>query len=156
MAKSTKALSGAAKDAYLKRTIRAEGELPEPVRDRLTERLQSEIATVSLRAAAVGDPPAAETEPVEAIRVGVVHARCAADAPEFDPYSPNVVVAIRTRGREAVLDQLGRIEDVDNLRLLAREQQLGIASDLSRPDEIRAAIVAAAERRIANRRAAAS
>ena len=76
--------------------------------------------------------------------------------PVFDPYSPNVVVVFRTRGRDAVLAALHDIDDVTCLRLLAREQQLGIAGDLDDASAIRQAIVAAAERRIANRRAAAS
>ena len=45
---------------------------------------------------------------------------------------------------------------MDCLRQLAREQQLGISADLAEASDIRLAIVAAAERRIANRRAAAS
>jgi hypothetical protein len=55
-----------------------------------------------------------------------------------------------------VLEELTSIDDVASLRLLAREQQLGIANDLDEAADIRLAIVAAAERRIANRRAAAS
>lgn len=83
-------------------------------------------------------------------------ATLASPATPFDPYSPNVIVVIRTRGRDAVLAELHDIEDIECLRLLAREQQLGIAPDLDSPGDIRLAIVAAAERRIANRRAAAS
>lgn len=75
--------------------------------------------------------------------------------PPFDPYNPNVVVVVRTAGRERALAALGSIDRVENLRLLAREQQLSVAADLATPAELRAAIVAAAERRIANRRAAA-
>jgi hypothetical protein len=154
MAKSSKALSGAAKDAYLKRAIRAETDIPAHVRERLAERLRGEIASLALRPKA-SDPA---HEPAPAIGDGSDDGPrgSAARPADFDPYSPNVVVVIRTRGRDAVLDALGTIDDVDNLRLLAREQQLGIAPELSRPEEIRAAIVAAAERRIANRRAAAS
>lgn len=72
----------------------------------------------------------------------------------FDPYSPNVIVVLRKSGREQVLEALSSISEAEQLRLLAREQQLGIAQDLVTLDEIRLAIVAAAERRIANRRAA--
>ena len=53
------------------------------------------------------------------------------------------------------LAALGAIDSVDNLRLLAREQKLSLAPGLSSATEIRAAIVLAAERRIANRKAAA-
>jgi hypothetical protein len=67
-----------------------------------------------------------------------------------------VVVVIRTEGRAAALEALQRISDAGNLRLLAREQQLSIDAGLTGPDDLAEAIVAAAERRIANRRAAAS
>jgi hypothetical protein len=164
MAKGTRALTGAAKDAYLKRTLRAEPELAEPVRERLTERLRGEIASVTLKAAPATDVaeagpdkerPAASHVPAPA--APAAPAPSLADAPSiFDPYHPNVIVVIRTRGREAVLAELAGIDDVDHLRLLAREQQLGIGGDLTSAVDIRMAIVAAAERRIANRRAAAS
>lgn len=74
----------------------------------------------------------------------------------FDPFSPNVIVVLRKSGRERVLEALAAIRETDHLRLLAREQQLGIAQDLETADEIRIAIVTAAERRVANRRAAGS
>jgi hypothetical protein len=170
MAKSIRALSGAAKDAYLKRTLAAEDGIDSEVRTRLTERLQEEIAFVSLRRragrvtkskATAPSPPAAPAV-TAAQPVAAPPEELAAPAPaptppvEFDPYSPNVIVVIRTRGREAVLAELHSIENVECLRLLAREQQLGIAGDLENATDIRLAIVAAAERRIANRRAAAS
>jgi hypothetical protein len=79
-----------------------------------------------------------------------------AKAPEpFDPFALNVVVVLRTAGRDAALAALKQIEDCANLRLLAREQQLSVGTDVASAAELSAAIVAAAERRIANRRAAA-
>jgi hypothetical protein len=78
-----------------------------------------------------------------------------APAEAFDPFSPNVVVVVRKAGRAAALAALGAIASVDNLRLLAREQRLTVAADVSSAADIRVAIVSAAERRIANRMAAA-
>jgi hypothetical protein len=161
MAKGTRALTGAAKDAYLKRSLRAEAELAEPVRERLTERLRGEIASVTLKAAPATDVaeagPDKERPAASHVLATAAPATPLAAAPSvFDPYNPNVIVVIRTRGREAVLAELAGIDDVDHLRLLAREQQLGIGGDLTNAVDIRMAIVAAAERRIANRRAAAS
>lgn len=156
MAKGTRQLSGAAKDAYLKRAIKAEAEIPAPARVRLTERLTAEIAVVSLRAGKVPDAPVEAVAEVAATIEAPEASVPASSPPAFDPYQPNVIVIFRTRGREAVLAQLGDIADVEHLRLLAREQQLGIAADLASANDIRHAIVAAAERRIANRRAAVS
>lgn len=157
MAKSTRALSGAAKDAYLKRAVCAETDIPAPARDRLTERLKSEIAAVSLRRAKVQDVAiVVSPDTAAATMTPTADPVAAPSQPTFDPYQLNVIVIFRTRGRDAVLAQLGDIDDVEHLRLLAREQQLGIAPDLASASDIRHAIVAAAERRIANRRAAVS
>ena len=77
-------------------------------------------------------------------------------AEPFDPFSPNIVVVVRKSGRAAALAALDAIDSLDNLRLLAREQRLSVSADLASAAELRAAIVTAAERRIANRMAAAS
>jgi hypothetical protein len=74
----------------------------------------------------------------------------------FDPFSPNVVVILRTSGRAAALAALAAIDREEHLRLLAREQRLNVGPDLASLAELRAAIVGAAERRVANRVAAAS
>jgi hypothetical protein len=76
-------------------------------------------------------------------------------AQPFDPFSPNIVVVVRKSGRDAALAALSAIDNTDDLRLLAREQRLSVQVELCSADELRAAIVTAAERRIANRMAAA-
>jgi hypothetical protein len=151
--KNTKALSGASKDAFLRRTLKDETALTDEVRARLTRRLQETIASLRVRTGAddddLDDVTAADTSPPAATVAPELPAAA------FDPYSPNVIVVIRKIGRESALNQLMAIENVDNLRLLAREQQLSIDPDLAAPDAIRDAIITAAERRIANRKAAA-
>ena len=154
MARGTRPLSGAAKDGYLRRTLRAEPELTEATRDRIAARLQSEIASLSLRPAAASEMAADAAESIPPVSAPVNAP--APTAMTFDPYTPNVIVVIRTRGRDAVLAELRAISKIEDLRLLAREQQLGLTGELVNVDEICLAIVAAAERRIANRRAAAS
>ena len=144
MAKRVQSLTGEAKDAFLERAAASAGG------GDVLEALKRDVTRVWVRieALASGVPEAAtDALPAE-------DAAAADDA--FDPYTPNVIVVIRTKGREAALAALQRIAAPANLRLLAREQQLGIEAELSAADEIRQAIVAAAERRIANRRAAAS
>jgi hypothetical protein len=158
--RSTRPLSGAAKDAYLKRAVAAESTLSTEQQASLTERLKADIASLTLRALAQEVTVGADADSGEISEAPPAEVTAAAADAEpavaFDPYSPNVIVVVRRSGREAALEELGRIEDVASLRLLAREQQLGIAPELTGAAEIRAAIVAAAERRIANRRAAAS
>jgi hypothetical protein len=148
--KNTKALSGAAKDAFLRRTLKDEEALADDVRARLTRRLQETIASLRVRTGVEDDdaPELAGVDQPQAVASPEV-------APAFDPYSPNVIVVIRKIGRESALNQLMGIESLDNLRLLAREQQLSIDQELQSVADIREAIVCAAERRIANRKAAA-
>ena len=123
--------------------------MPAEDRDRLVSRLRQDIAQLRLRTHARADaeapPPPAASPP-----------RRPRPRRPFDPFSPNVIVVVRKSGRDAALAALGGIDSVDDLRLLAREQRLTVPADLSSAEELRAAIVGAAERRIANRMAAAS
>ena len=178
MRKKTKALSGASQDAYFRRVLKANPNLSADERDQLVRRLRQEVAQLRVRmeprqdsapavaapaepaAAIIPQPPAAiaveqpatlvePPPPVAEVSVAV--------APEpFDPFSPNIVVVVRKSGRAAALAALDAIDDLDNLRLLAREQRLSVSTDLASAAEMRTAIVTAAERRIANRMAAAS
>jgi hypothetical protein len=152
MAKKTKALSGASQDAYFRRILRAHPNLSAEERDGLVRRLREEIAQLRLRTAVrkgMEVPPAAVPASTP------IPAESQAAAP-FDPFSPNVIVVVRKAGRDAALAALGDIASADNLRLLAREQRLAVPMELSSAAELRAAIVTAAERRIANRVAAAT
>jgi hypothetical protein len=146
MGKKTKALSGASQDAYFRRLLKAHPNLPAEDRDHLVSRFRQEIAQLRLRTHARTD-----VEAIQAAGPPVVPA-----ARPFDPFSPNVIVVVRKSGRDAALAALGSIDSVDHLRLLAREQRLAVPADLSSAVELRTAIVAAAERRITNRIAAAS
>lgn len=168
MARFKRVLSGAAKDAFLKRLLAAEAGLDDAARARLTESLQDAISLISVRrqphhgSEPQAIPTIAEPPPLNRATTAQdpppPHAatRPTMTAEPFDPFTPNVIVVFRTRGRKAVLEALAPIDDIECLRLLAREQQLGIDAELADPSHIREAIVAAAERRIANRRAAAS
>jgi len=178
MRKKTKALSGASQDAYFRRVLKAHPDLPAGERDKLLRRLRQEVAQLRVRVELrqEGDPPpvaavlaepavAANARPAPAFAIEAA-ARFSDPSPPvseqapvaqpFDPFSPNVIVVLRKSGRDAVLAALGAIDSPDNLRLLAREQRLTISADASSLAELRDAIVKAAERRIANRMAAAS
>lgn len=182
MRKKTKALSGASQDAYFRRVLKANPNLSAEERDRLVARLRAEVAQLRVRleprregdaepavAAAAPEPaeaaaPLSPTDTVTKEGVEVVAGPApATEAPPvaaaslpFDPFSPNVIVVLRKAGRDAVLAALGAIGSADDLRLLAREQRLSVAAELESAAELRAAIVTAAERRVANRMAAAS
>lgn len=175
MTRKTKALSGASQDAYFRRVLKTYPELGDDARERIVRRLRREIAQLRVRPAAQGDLGEAETPvPADAVNVPApapapaaappVSQSCPARDPApagpmlsapFDPFAVNVIVVLRTAGKDAALEALNTIADTENLRLLAREQRLSVDEELATPQALSAAIVAAAERRIANRRAAA-
>jgi len=164
-------LSGASQHAYFRRLLKAYPSLSAAERDRVLERLRGEIAQLRLRRAAdrppaVAPPPTVPTTPGrpnperpsrrrQAAALPSAEPATAAPAAGFDPFSPNIVVVVRQAGRAAALAALATIDSEQDLRLLAHEQRLSLNGQLSSLAELRAAIVAAAERRIANRRAAA-
>jgi hypothetical protein len=166
MQKKTRALSGASQDAYFRRVFKAHPNLSADERERLVRRLRQEVAQLRLRRSARDETetPAAESpapepparlEHIKASTVPAAEVPAQASAP-FDPFSPNIIVVVRTSGRDAALAALTSIDSPDHLRLLAREQRLAVAGDPTSATDLRTAIVAAAERRIANRMAAAS
>jgi len=79
--------------------------------------------------------------------------------PKFDPYAFGLVPVFQKEGREALLARLGEIADADHLRQLARAQQVSLPQPLRTGevalDVLRAAIVDAVAKRVADRRAAA-
>lgn len=159
MSRKTKVLSGASQDAYFRRVLMSFPDLPEAARENLLARLRQEVAHLRVRAGATADAVAiesaneAEAETVSASAEAIEIE--AAPALHFDPFALNVIVTLRQQGRDAALEALNAIADAEHLRLLAREQRLSIDDALASSAELSAAIVTAAERRLANRRAAA-
>lgn len=159
MSKTTRTLSGAAKNSFLKGVVKSALGEDHQARERLMAELTAAIASLRVRVEAERGRKTkaagqrAQPQPATA-RTPEQSPVEAAPAEPFDPYSPNVIVVIRTRGRDAALAALASITTEQNLRLLAREQQLGLPKDPMSLPEIRDAIVAAGERRIANRLAA--
>ena len=151
MTKSGKPLWGNSKNAYFRRVLRSENGVGAAATQRLLRRLDEEVVQVRLREPAAENAPRAEVDVRDEAVVPDETAQ-----PSFDPFTPNVIVVVRTGGRDRALDALARIDRIEHLRLLAREQQLSVAAGIGTLPELRRAIVAAAERRIANRRAAAS
>ncbi|MEM7776395.1 MAG: hypothetical protein AAF732_12370 [Pseudomonadota bacterium] len=99
------------------------------------------------------EKPAAVTPPPAA--VAAPHAGA-----DFDPYAFGLVPIYQREGGEGLRSKLEAIKNVDHLRKMARAQQIGLPADIRRGDialaHLRDAIVSAVEKRIADRRAAAS
>ena len=158
--RKTKALSGAAQDAYFRRALKMHANLTAGEREQLVRSLKREIAQLRLRLEPLPHgalrPKPATAAPAQTREVTLAGSQCEAAGTRFDPFSPNVVVILRKSGRAAALVALATIEREEHLRLLAREQRLNIGTEAASLAELRVAIVRAAERRVANRVAAAS
>lgn len=76
--------------------------------------------------------------------------------PLFDPFAFSVVALLKRSGPDGLLARLGDIGRVEDLRALADAQHLAVADDVASAEGLRQAIVAAAQRRISDRHAAAS
>ncbi len=74
----------------------------------------------------------------------------------FDPFAFGAVALLMTEGRHALATRLTQIKRVEDLHLLARSQRLAIEPSLTRPEDVRTAIIESAERRISARRRAAA
>lgn len=175
MPRATKALSGASKEKYFRDLFAAEPGVSPPVAARLSETCSSEITHLRVKLPIPRRDTTAEAEhaaaPQEAefLDVSPEPDDEAADdpasaalekpppaGPPFDPYAFSVVAVLKKSGREALMARLTEIASADDLRRLADAQHLGLAPDLGGIGDLRMAIVAGAEQRIADRRAAAS
>lgn len=77
-------------------------------------------------------------------------------ATPFDPYAFSAVVVLAKQGRDGLAQRLAEIKSVEHLKKLADAQHLGFDRSLSKIDDLRSALMTAAEQRLADRRAAAS
>ncbi len=100
-------------------------------------------------------PAAVESKPAPLDKLPLASAK---EAP-FDPYAIGLVPTYQREGAEGLAAKLAEVTALDDLRKMARLQQVALPAELRAPDAdieaVRAAIVAAVARRIANRRAAA-
>ncbi|MBV1692980.1 MAG: hypothetical protein KGP27_00805 [Hyphomicrobiales bacterium] len=175
MARTTRQLSGAGKDKFLRSLVaRAASGSADPAS--IAEALAREITEVrvrretweTLQAPSTHMESAAPPAPIEhPDQTTVAHSQSAGEpaqpqepiaetAPHFDPFAFSAVAVLTRKGRPGLaqaLDTIGRAED---LRRLAEAQHLVLPDGLADVALLREAVIAAAERRIAERRAAAS
>lgn len=178
MARTTRQLSGAGKDKFLRSLVaRAASGSTDP--SSIADALAREITEVRVRRETwevlQGSSPAAETvaaAPASAPVLAPDRAAAGATAdgddlaaaeapsteasPPFDPFAFSAVALLTRKGRSGLaqaLDGIGRAED---LRRLAEAQHLVLPDGLADVALLREAVIAATERRIAERRAAAS
>lgn len=165
--KKTRPLSGPALRKYVRDLVEADAEIAAEPGRRITETLVREVAEARIRLpipqrrrssgtpasdgkdrviTAPGPSETAKTDPAPA----------PPPEPSFDPYAFSAVAVMTREGRTGLLARLTDITSAGNLRQFAEAQHLALPSGLEDPAELRTAILAATERRIADRRAAAS
>ncbi len=83
-----------------------------------------------------------------------------APAPAFDPFVFGLIPVYQREGLTGLRGRLDAIDSIENLRKMARAQKIGLPAEIRRGDvpatAVRDAIITAVEKRIADRRAAAS
>lgn len=104
------------------------------------------------------DAPAAApaAEPVPPSSASGADAQPVVPSEPFDPYAFSAVALYAKQGRAALLKRLSEIGEPAHLRQLAEAQHIGLDAKAKSADALRKAIVAGVERRIADRKAAAS
>ena len=164
MTKGTQLWPGDRMRSFFRAHIRRETSLDDAAADKLSEALTKAVNRMLVwdRPA---DAPGGEMIATPAVATKAKgKAALSAEAPAtasqpaaaFDPYTFSVIVALAKSGRDGLMKRLAEIKSADNLKKLAEAQHLAVNPALKKPDELRKAIIAATEQRLADRKAAAS
>jgi hypothetical protein len=147
MAGKTKALSGPGKDKFL-RAIASRAVDKAALLDALHVNIPEIRVRLEVWKETLRDAPGAKDVPQSA---------ASSVAPSaFDPFGFSAVALLTRQGRAALETKLAGITDGVDLRALADAQHLAVDQAVTDAVQLRAAIVSGAERRIAERIAAAS
>lgn len=153
MTKGTQLWPGEKMRDFFRAHIRRETSLDEAAAEKLAEALTKAVNRM-LVWEMPPQPPSGEQPGHH--KAGKPHRGQSHGAPPFNPFAFSATVLLARGGREGLMKRLGEITSADNLKALAEAQHLGIDTGLNKLDELRRAIVKAAEQRIADRKAAAS
>jgi hypothetical protein len=150
MSKGTQLWPGDRMRSFFRAHVRRETSLDDAAAERLAEALTKAVNRM-LVWEIPDEAPRAET-PDLAAKEKARHAR----AENFNPYLFSAIVVLAKQGRDGLIKRLQEIKSAEHLRAFAEAQHVPVDAKLRRLDDIRKAIVAAAERRLADRKAAAS
>jgi hypothetical protein len=139
--------------AFFRAHIRRETSLDDASADRLATALTKAVNRM-LVWEMPGDNEAAA--PIEKSASTSHAAERHARAENFNPYLFSVIVVLTKHGRDGLLKRLQEIKSAEHLRAFAEAQHVPVEPTLKRTEDIRKAIVVAAEQRLADRKAAAS
>jgi len=136
--------------SFFRAHIRRETSLDDAAAERLAEALTKAVNRMLVWDIPT-DAPHAEA-PDAAAASPSRHAR----AENFNPYLFSAIVVLAKQGRDGLIKRLQEIKSADHLRAFAEAQHVPVDAKLRRLEDIRKAIVVAAEQRLADRKAAAS
>lgn len=137
--------------------IRREAALDPATAEKLADALTRQINRMLVwDAPQVSEGKAPQTEPTGTAQRNTTAAVKSATSASFDPFAFSVVVILAKAGRDGLMKRLADIKTAENLKALIDAQHLAVDRTLKKPDELRKAIVAASEQRLADRKAAAS
>jgi hypothetical protein len=144
--------------AHIRRETALEGEAAE----RLAAALTKAVNRMLVREMppelpeALPEKPAAETRKTRKVAPPAEAQDRHDRAENFNPYRFSALVTLSKHGREGLMTRLQEIKSAENLRAFAEAQHVPVEASVKRTDDIRKAIIAGVERRLADRKAAAS
>ncbi len=162
MARTTKSLSGGGKDKLLRALVGAESDIASMTAERLLQRLSETITEVRVKRDAwetLAKAPAASKVATAAVPRRPATAPVpppAATPTTFDPFAFSALALLTKKGKAGLADALATISAAEHLHALAAAQHLAVDRSEMDVAALRAAIVAATEARLKERRAAAS
>lgn len=149
MSKATQIWDIDKKRAFFRAYIQRETKLDADAAEKLAESL-----TKAVNMMRVWEMPEPEADAPKAKDKGTPAAKQA--AAKFDPYAFSLMVVLAKTGKAGLAKRLAEIKSADQLKALAEAQHLAVSASLKKPEELRKAIIAATEQRLADRKAAAS
>jgi hypothetical protein len=153
MSKGTQLWPGDKMRSFFSAHIRRETSLDNAAAERLAAALTKAVNRMLVWDMPVDEQLAASAKAPEAVPEATKrHAR----AENFNPYLFSAIVVLAKQGRDGLIKRLQEIKSAENLRAFAEAQHVPVDAKLRRLDDIRKAIVTAAEQRLADRKAAAS
>ena len=148
--------------AFFRAHIQRETNLDGAAAEKLSEALNNAVNRML-----VWDLPQAAAVPPQILASGTIKGKskppAAGPAPAvapgpaaFDPYAFSAMVVLAKTGKDGLAKRLAEIKNAADLKTLAEAQHLAVNPGLKKTEDLRKAILAATEQRIADRKAAAS
>lgn len=143
------------KRAFFRAFLQREKNLDRAAAEKLADTLANAVNMMRVWELPEDAPPAPAAKPDDAATKAKTNTPAAAAAP-FDPFAFSPIVVLVKTGKDGLMKRLLDIKSVEHLKAFAEAQHLAVAPSVKKIDELRKAIVAATEQRLADRKAAAS